>query len=69
MRAAEHQPFFSLLPARPSLPGEPGVAAANRPAVPGATLLWVTADDGMAQEPGLPGQPETGPASDGHHGA
>jgi hypothetical protein len=23
----------------------------------------------MAQEPGLPGQPEAGPASDGNHGA
>jgi hypothetical protein len=69
MLAAEHQPFVSVLPASQGLPGEPCVAAANRPAVSGAALLWVTTDDGMAQEPGLPGQPETGPASAGNHGA
>lgn len=69
MRVAGHQPFVSVLPARPSLPGEPCVDAANRPAVSGPTLLWVTADDGMAQEPGLQCQPEAGPASDGNDGA
>jgi len=69
MHPAGHQPFVSLLPARPSLPGEPGVDAANRPAVSGAALLWVTADDGMPKEPGLRSQPETGPVPDGDDGA
>ena len=68
MRPAGGEPLQHILPFQWGF-GRGHVAdAGDRPAIPGAPLLWVTADAGLAEPAGVPGKPEAGAAADAGHG-
>src|SRR5882762_8473209 len=64
MSAAVGLPRFGLPPASPGQRGRLHDHGADRSAVPGAAVLWLAADGGVAGDPGPCRQPQTGAAPD-----
>src|SRR5260370_31399506 len=64
MPAVGDIPFFGLPPASRGQRGGLRDHGADRPAVPGAAVLRLAADGGVAGDPGSCRQPQTGPAAD-----
>ena len=62
-------PFQPILSTQGSLRRDPGLDASHGPAVTGYTLLRVEAQEGLADAGGPVPEPESGAASDAHHGA
>ena len=68
MRPAGGELLQHILPSQGGFGRGPVADAGDRPAVPGDSLLWVTADAGLAEPAGVPGKPEAGAAADAGHG-
>src|SRR6516164_5777742 len=60
--------LFGLPPAGRGRRGGPYDHGVDRPAVSGPAVLRLASDGGMAGHPGLPGQPQAGPAADASDG-